>query len=71
MKAEDYPTANQGTTSGDPSEIECPSCGRANDVTGDPVEEGDEHECVHCDATFVVTGVDHNITINVRSKNAS
>jgi hypothetical protein len=62
------PIADQGETSGDPSEIECPSCGRANDVTGDPAEEGDEHECVHCDAKFVIVGVDYSVTITVRKK---
>jgi hypothetical protein len=63
-----YPEPNQGETSGDPGEIECPTCGKANDVTGDPPDEGDEHECVHCDAPFVITGVDYSVTITVRAK---
>lgn len=63
-----YPEPNQGETSGDPSEIECPTCGKANDVTGDPISEGDELECVHCEAKFEVTGVVHSVTITVQAK---
>jgi hypothetical protein len=62
-----YPKPSQGETSGCPSEIECPTCGKANDITGDPEEEGDIHECVHCDAPFEVTGVDYRVTVTVKA----
>src|SRR5579883_2403557 len=62
-----YPTPNQGQTSGDPSEIECPSCGRGNDITGDPEKEGDVHDCAHCDESFEITGVDYRVTVTVKA----
>jgi hypothetical protein len=69
VRSKDYPLPGQGETFGDPGEIECPTCGRANEIdTADGIDEGDEHECAHCDAPFVVTGVDYRVTITVEAK---
>jgi len=57
------PQPNQGTTSGPDYEIECPTCGATNDITGDPVSAGDEQVCVHCDAAFWITAVDYDVTV--------
>ena len=61
----EQPAPNE--TFGDPSEIECPACGRDNDITDDPQEEGDVHECVHCGDQFEVVGVDYSVTVTVRA----
>lgn len=53
-------------TFGDPSRIDCPHCGRRNDISDDDVNEGDEHECRHCDRPFYVAGVDHSVTVTVK-----
>lgn len=69
MKPVRQPIPDQGETSGDPGRIECPTCGRPNDLTGDPIlDEGDEFDCDHCDAKCVVIGVDYDITITVKAK---
>lgn len=68
-RAKKYPIPNQGETYGDPGQIECPTCGRANEIdASDGISAGEEHECAHCDAPFVVTDVDYSIRITVRAK---
>ena len=62
------PIPDQGETSGDPGRIECPTCGHTNDLAGDPIDEGDEFDCDHCNAKCVVTGVDYSITVTTKAK---
>lgn len=63
-----HETTEERETCGDPSEIECPTCGKKNDITGDEIDEGDEAVCRHCNAPFVVTCVDYDVTIYVKRK---
>jgi DNA-directed RNA polymerase subunit RPC12/RpoP len=67
MRSAENPIPNQGVTFGDPSRIECPTCGKTNDVTGDPIDEGDAFDCDHCGSRYVVEGVDYSVTITVRA----
>lgn len=62
--APEYPVPNQGSTCGDPSEIECPHCGRANELdSSEEILKGERIECGHCDGTFEIACVDYSVTV--------
>lgn len=63
MPDADYPRPSQLVTKGDATEIECPSCGRANDIADEEPRRGDEFSCSHCDQPFVVRSVLTVVTV--------
>lgn len=64
-----YPRPGQLLTKGDASEIECPSCGLANDIADEDPKRNDEFCCSHCDQPFVVTSAVTVVTVStIRSE---